>query len=630
MKKRLSTLLLALILAVGLTPGALATAPEEEHDPETYLRTHYSDDFYVELKIDGDVLYVSGQLDVPELKEIAVYGILYHHVEFDGKGNMIDFEERDEDGSAVKIPAEAGVPFSVSLPILLNPDEPLERILVMYETPRPGASPYPYVGHTITEDLLIEHGAQGFRFRGILARDSNLRMEQEWINPADYLSGNISDAVRAKSDEIVGTETDEYKKLRLLHDWVAENIYYDLDYYEHHGSTDFDPEDVLETRRTVCGGYANLLRALIQAQGIPAMYDVCVTGSFPGHTDMETHAYIEAFVNGRWVRMDVTWDSGNEYEYGEFTPGESKRLYFDITPEFLAMDHVLLSRGGKVRLAVKDALVPTNYKNPDFNFFFDYSNNSFCTLQVTGMEELDAYIEEIGYRGDILIINGNAYDEDGNLLMAVDHETKFPRLDYADFSIVNENTVGKQNRPSDWALEECFLALDNGLIPYALQKNYQSPITRGDFCHAVINMLMVREGAGSIDELLARHGLAMQSGIFTDTENRDILAANLLGIVNGVGNGLFQPERSISRQEAAAMLMRTARVMGVTSGSAREFSDTDSLQNWAKEGIDFVSGLVSRDGRAVMGGTGADAFSPLNDYTTEQSILTIYRLFRCA
>jgi hypothetical protein len=163
-----------------------------------------------------------------------------------------------------------------------------------------------------------------------------------------------------------------------------------------------------------------------------------------------------------------------------------------------------------------------------------------------------------------------------------------------------------------------------------LQKNYQSPITRGEFCHAVINMLMVREGAGSIDELLAGHGLAMQSGIFTDTENRDILAANLLGIVNGVGNGLFQPERSISRQEAAAMLMRAARVMGVTAGSAREFSDTDGLQNWAKEGIDFVSGLVSRDGRAVMGGTGADAFSPLNDYTTEQSILTIYRLFRCA
>jgi hypothetical protein len=141
MKKRLSTLLLALILAVGLTPSAPAAAPEEEHDPETYLRTHYSDDFYVELKIDGDVLYVSGQLDVPELKEIAVYGILYHYVEFDGKGNMIDFEERDEDGSAVKIPAEAGVPFSVSLPILLNPDEPLERILVMYETPRAGASP---------------------------------------------------------------------------------------------------------------------------------------------------------------------------------------------------------------------------------------------------------------------------------------------------------------------------------------------------------------------------------------------------------------------------------------------------------------------------------------------------------
>ena len=221
------------------------------------------------------------------------------------------------------------------------------------------------------------------------------------------------------------------------------------------------------------------------------------------------------------------------------------------------------------------------------------------------------------------------YDDDGNLLMSVDFKVNYTELDYASFTIVNTNTVAKHNRPSDWALEECLLALENDLIPYALQKNYQSPISREDFCHAIVNMLMIREGVTGIDELLANHGLTLESGIFTDTDDRDIRAANLLGIVNGEGGGLFQPERNINRQAAAAMPMRTAKVMGITTGSAKEFSDTDSLQNWAKEGINFISGLVSQDGKAVMGGTGGDMFSPLNDYTTEQSVLTVYRLFRC-
>ena len=213
--------------------------------------------------------------------------------------------------------------------------------------------------------------------------------------------------------------------------------------------------------------------------------------------------------------------------------------------------------------------------------------------------------------------------------MPLVYEEKFNKLNYADFSIVNKNTVAEQTRPSDWALDECFLALRNELIPYAMQKNYQSPISRENFCHAIVNMLMVREKADSVEALLAKHGLTMQSGIFTDTEDKDIRAANLLGIVNGYGNGLFRPEQNISRQEAAAMLMRAAKVMGVSSGSAKQFTDTGSLQAWATDGINFVSGLVSQDGKAVMGGTGADKFSPLSDYTTEQSILTVYRLFRC-
>ncbi len=77
------------------------------------------------------------------------------------------------------------------------------------------------------------------------------------------------------------------------------------------------------------------------------------------------------------------------------------------------------------------------------------------------------------------------------------------------------------------------------------------------------------------------------------------------------------------------MLMRAAGVMGLTSGEGKAFSDTDGLPAWAQEGIAFVSGLTAPDGKAVMGGTGGDRFSPGGDYTVEQAILTVCRLFLC-
>ena len=198
----------------------------------------------------------------------------------------------------------AGKPFSLSLQLGSKPGEPAEQIGLYFHTPNNNTDD---LYHGFTGDIFIESTAQGYRFLSLLVQDNNLAIEKQWINPADYLNDDIPDSVRAKSNEIVGNETDEYKKVKLLHNWVAKNIYYDYDDYYHHIPTKIDPAGVLETRRSVCAGYANLLRALIQAQGIPAMYNICLTGTYPGYATLESsHAYTEAFVNGRWVRMDAT------------------------------------------------------------------------------------------------------------------------------------------------------------------------------------------------------------------------------------------------------------------------------------------------------------------------------------
>ena len=71
--------------------------------------------------------------------------------------------------------------------------------------------------------------------------------------------------------------------------------------------------------------------------------------------------------------------------------------------------------------------------------------------------------------------------------------------------------------------------------------------------------------------------------------------ANSSGIVNGVGNGKFNPDGTITRQEAAAMVARAAKLCGLdttmdaaaTRNMLAQFGDYRSAASWATESLAF-------------------------------------------
>ena len=64
----------------------------------------------------------------------------------------------------------------------------------------------------------------------------------------------------------------------------------------------------------------------------------CAMTSAPG----EAHAHTEAYVDGHWIVMDATWDTFNKYSGGQFHKElRLAPLYFDISTELFAMDHML-------------------------------------------------------------------------------------------------------------------------------------------------------------------------------------------------------------------------------------------------------------------------------------------------
>ena len=188
-----------------------------------------------------------------------------------------------------------------------------------------------------------------------------------------------------------------------------------------------------------------------------------------------------------------------------------------------------------------------------------------------------------------------------------------------------EFDVDGPDGPDDWAKAEIFGAVGAGLVPEDLLCDYRAPITRAEFCRLVVQ-LMRKTFAEDFVEFAEENGGFSHS--FTDTNDREILAAAELAIVNGVGGGKFNPNGSITRQEAATMLARAANVLMLTPGLALNFQDAGQFADWARDGIDFTSGLIDPFNQwRVMGGTGNDMFSPFDSYTREQAICTMMRIY---
>lgn len=166
--------------------------------------------------------------------------------------------------------------------------------------------------------------------------------EVENIAPTSEIQSDSSDIIDL-AESITYNLPTNLEKTRAIHDWVATNIAYDIDAFMEgtYVQKGWDALSLLETRKAVCQGYANLTAALNRAVGIPARL---VTGEalpfgVTQWTGRSNHAWNEVLIDGRWVIQDTTWDAGYvDFLSRKFTPS-LRQKYFDPTPEEFAKDH---------------------------------------------------------------------------------------------------------------------------------------------------------------------------------------------------------------------------------------------------------------------------------------------------
>jgi|GEM_PF-1228647 len=333
------------------------------------------------------------------------------------------------------------------------------------------------------------------------------------------------------AEEVTAGLSDDYAKALALHDWVADNIWYDYDALDAGRLPAADVHTTLKSRRAVCEGYANLYTALLRAVDIPARtvlgYALSL-GTTGGWTtaamreDNTNHAWNEVFINGRWILVDTTWDSDNAYENGRqsISNGAYMHRYFDATMEAFSAEHRV-----------------------------------------------------------------------------------------APFS---EAHVPPVENPTYWAEASVATAIHAGIVPRAWQTRYTLAANRAEF--SALAAALYRNLTGT--------NVSTAAIWFSDTDDINMLRMGALGVVTGAGDGTASPNGKLTREQAATMLSRLANALGCSlPKQAVAFNDNNAISDWAVEAVGQMqaAGIMS-------GGTG-NMFNPKADYTREQCIMTVLRLY---
>lgn len=166
-----------------------------------------------------------------------------------------------------------------------------------------------------------------------------------FILPSEVVESDDPEIVELADNITEGLQTDREKAI-AIHDWVASNIAYDTEAYFANTVQWHSAKEVLQLKKGVCSGYAVLATALNRAVGIKTkIIEGIAIDNLKGETWENTkektpnHAWIETFIDGRWIVQDPTWDAGGVDFYTQKFAFKLTHEYFDPAPEDFAKNH---------------------------------------------------------------------------------------------------------------------------------------------------------------------------------------------------------------------------------------------------------------------------------------------------
>ncbi len=175
---------------------------------------------------------------------------------------------------------------------------------------------------------------------------------------------------------------------------------------------------------------------------------------------------------------------------------------------------------------------------------------------------------------------------------------------------------------SGWAISDYQQANEAGLVSYSVvSNNLKDNITREEFCELVVNLYEKLTGEDMIEPDVSP---------FEDTNSMAVAQAYCYGMVSGTSDTTFTPDRLVTREEMAKMLVSALTASEVNFSLADGYEDTDTLDtfvdsedvsSWAKPAV------ITMLNYSLMSGVDDGVFQPLGSTTREQAISSVNRSY---
>jgi transglutaminase/protease-like cytokinesis protein 3 len=162
-------------------------------------------------------------------------------------------------------------------------------------------------------------------------------------NPLDAIAASLNysgTSVQELANQLARHAPTEAEKARIIYSWISQHIAYDVVMARSGNIDDLSPTGVLQRRRTICSGYANLYQAIANAMGLEAIIIEGYakgSGGFVGQDPNVNHAWNGVRIQGAWYLLDTTWGAGSVHDQqfkAYFDP-----YYFATPPTELIYNH---------------------------------------------------------------------------------------------------------------------------------------------------------------------------------------------------------------------------------------------------------------------------------------------------
>ena len=206
--------------------------------------------------------------------------------------------------------------------------------------------------------LNIETTTRGIKktYRVFINSGNEVNYLTNEFSSKERIDAGLNEIENIKSYFVENKKSDTYQNIKLVHDYLVENIEYDQTISQ---SNIYNIYGALVNKKSVCEGYAESFKYLMDAMDIPCVTVSGKATNSEGNT--ENHAWNYIQINNVWYAIDCTWDDPILVGSG-YLSNSSKYKYFLKGEDEFNKTHIpegQFTEGGKI--FEYPALSQTNY-----------------------------------------------------------------------------------------------------------------------------------------------------------------------------------------------------------------------------------------------------------------------------